>query len=79
MIKYKQNLTILLFLLFILFSNNRAFCSDRLDNNSKKLLFWTVFRSRYEYQHNFNTKSYGDDPLIGDKDYLIKTAFRINI
>ncbi len=29
---------------------------------------WADLRLRYEYQHNFNIKSYGDHPLIGSKN-----------
>jgi len=52
-----------------LFLARNSFCLEHLQTKTNpKLLFWSVLRFRYEYQNNFNIKSYGDDPAVGEKD-----------
>ncbi len=45
---------------------------------------WADLRFRYEYQHNFNIKSYGDKPVIGSKNdgFLlgrVRTGLKFNL
>lgn len=54
------------------------------DINNKKLLFWSNYRLRYEYQDNFNIKSYGHLPIIGEANDgfwigRIRAGFRYNV
>lgn len=42
--------------------------SKELNRYENKLVFWSNIRFRYEIQNNFNLKSYGKNPVIGDED-----------
>ena len=50
-----------------------SMCPEGLCQTSKlekdeRLLFWSSVRFRYELQNNFNLKSYGSDPVVGEED-----------
>lgn len=46
----------------------------------RKLAFWANVRFRYEYQDNFNMKSYGDRPVIGESnDGFLLGRFRTGL
>lgn len=55
----------LIFLVLVVLRPDFLFAETK---NNSKLLFWSILRFRYEYQNNFNIKSYGEDPVAGDED-----------
>jgi hypothetical protein len=72
----KNNYFLLFFLLFFLSSLNLY--------AKLKIFSWNDYRIRYEYENNFNKKSYGNNPVVGSRNDgfvigRIRTGIKLNL